>query len=181
MTLPSPASAGHPQLTPEELEKVRTLFQWARSGDPQLATLVRQGWPANLRNESGDSLLMLAAYHGRLDTARALLDAGADPALCNDRGQSPLAGACFKGDLPMVRLLLERGADPGQRLPDGRTALIFAAMFNRVAILELLLAHGADPAVTDAAGVDAAQAARTMGAQDALAFLQALPAGRGPD
>ena len=54
--------------------------------------------PANLRNDKGDSLLMLACYHGHEEVVRLLLDHGGDTELSNDRGQTPLAAAAFKGD-----------------------------------------------------------------------------------
>lgn len=93
------------------------------------------------------------------------------PQLFNDRGQTRLAGAAFKGFADVVGVLLDHGAPVDGHGPDGRTALMTAAMFNRLDILELLLARGADPARRDAAGLDAAAAARAMGADDAVARL----------
>jgi ankyrin repeat protein len=163
-----------PPLDDETLRRAREVFHWVRSGDlAALLPLLDQGLPPNLRNENGDSLLMLAAYHGQPAVVAALLQVGADPQLCNDRGQTPLAGAAFKGAADVVRTLLEGGAAVDGTGPDGRTALMTAAMFNRLEIIELLLAHGADPARRDAAGLDAATAARTMGAIDAAARLGA--------
>jgi len=151
------------------------VFERARQGDAvMLARLLGRGLPVNLRNHKGDSLLMLASYHGHLEAARVLLDHGADPALANDNGQMPLAGAAFKGNLEMVRLLLERGGDPDAAAGDGRTALMMAAMFNRVAIVDYLLQQGADPRRRDIRGADALASALAMGAQDTAARLQAL-------
>ena len=88
------------------------VFDYARTGDSaSLGELLAGGLPANLRNHAGDSLLMLASYHGHLGTARLLLERGADAELRNARGQTPLAGAAFKGDLPMIELLLDHSAD----------------------------------------------------------------------
>ena len=58
-----------------------------------------KGLPPNLRNHKGDTLLMLAAYHGHVETVKVLLENQADPEIRNDNGQSPIAGAAFKGDL----------------------------------------------------------------------------------
>lgn len=151
------------------------VFDQARQGDAHmLGRLLDSGVPANLRNHKGDTLLMLATYHGHLDAVRVLLRHGADPAIANDKGQLPLAGAAFKGDLAMVRLLLEHGVDPDACGEDGRTALMMAAMFNRTAIVDYLLQQGADPRRQDVRGVDALGAAQTMGAPDTCAQLQAL-------
>lgn len=168
-------SDGRPPLDEETLRWVQGVFQAVRTGDvATLAPLLQQGLPANLRNEHGDSLLMLAAYHGHQEAARMLLRHGADPQLANDRHQTPLAGAAFKGDVEMVGLLLEHGAEVDHAGPDGRTALMMAAMFNRLAVLELLLEHGADPQRRDATGLSAGEAAVRMGAEDTARRLGAL-------
>ena len=66
---------------PELVEFATRVFNLARAGDTAaVAGYVDAGVPVNLSNDSGDTLLMLAAYHGHPDTVRALLDAGADPA-----------------------------------------------------------------------------------------------------
>ena len=159
-------------LDDDTLAFVRKVFQHARAGEAAaLATLLAQGLPANLRNERGDSLLMLACYHGHPDAARVLLDAGADPEIMNDAGQTPLAGVAFKGDLALATLLLERGAKVDTAGPNGKTALIFAAMFDRVEIARLLLAHGADPLHRDADGIGPIDAALKMGAAGTAALL----------
>jgi ankyrin repeat protein len=102
----------------------------AEYGAVGLETMLAAGLPSKLRNEQGDSLLILAAYHGRPAVVRLLLDACADPDVVNDRGQTALGAAAFKGDLEVVQLLLDHGAQPDSP-PGGRTALMFAAMFNR--------------------------------------------------
>ncbi|CAM5545477.1 hypothetical protein SSTU70S_04192 [Stutzerimonas stutzeri] len=161
-----------PELDDATLAFAEQVFDCARQGDSdRLSELLAQGLPANLRNHAGDSLLMLASYHGHLDTVRLLLQHGADPQLRNARGQTPLAGAAFKGDLPMIRLLLEHGADVEGASPDGRTALMIAAMFNRSEIVEFLIAQGADPHARDAGGATALAAAAMMGAADTQALL----------
>src|SRR5437763_13543421 len=91
------------ELDEDTLAFVRRVFGFARAGDSaELASLLRQGLPPNLRNERGDSLLMLACYHGQFDAARVLLEHGADPDIMNDAGQAPLHGAAFKGQLPIA-------------------------------------------------------------------------------
>ncbi len=140
------------QMTEEEAaEFAEQVFDVARKGDAaMLAALLSKGLPANLRNHKGDTLLMLASYHGHADAVRVLLEYQADPEIRNANGQSPIAGAAFKGDLAMVKLLIEGGAQVEGASADGRTALMMAAMFNRTAIVEYLLGQGADPHATDA-------------------------------
>ena len=112
------------------------LFDLARSGDTEaLGTYVDAGVSANLTNHKGDSLVMLAAYHGHADTVRALLARGADPDRGNDRGQTPLAGAVFKSEADVVSALLDGGADPAAGTP---SAVDTARMFERDDLLELM-------------------------------------------
>ncbi len=173
-------SADHepPALDDATLAFAGRVFQYARMGHAEeLAELFGQGLPANLRNDKGDSLLMLAAYNGQAATVRVILEAGGDPELANDRGQTPLAGACFKGDLEIARLLIAHGAKVDGEGDGTRTALMVAAMFDRTELVALLLAHGADPARRDASGMTAADMARQMGAGAAASQLEGKGAG----
>ncbi|THV33478.1 ankyrin repeat domain-containing protein [Glycomyces buryatensis] len=104
-------------------------FDLARQGETdRLLAFVDGGVPIDLVNGSGDSLLMLAAYHGHADTVRALLGRGAEVDKRNDRDQSPLAGAVFKDFGEVVTVLLAHGADPDIGTPSARQ---IAAMFDR--------------------------------------------------
>jgi len=162
-----------PELDDETLALAHELFEIVRAGDTQRVTqLLEMGLAPNLRNSKGDSLLMLAAYHGHTSLVEALLRHGADPELPNERGQTPLAGAAFKGYIDVIRVLLENGAKVDTRMPGGKTGLMFAAMFDRVDVLDLMLAHGADPTLVDDQGVTARQAAQVMGAEAAERRLQ---------
>lgn len=117
------------------VELAGRLFDMARAGDAErLAAYLDAGVPANLTNDNGDSLLMLAAYYGRPETVDALIARGADVNRCNDAGQTPLAGAVFHGDDVVVRRLLAAGADPRAGEP---SAVDTAEMFERDEFLAL--------------------------------------------
>lgn len=178
---PTAAAAARPALDDSTHALALELFQLVRAGDEaRVSRLLQMGLVPNLRDAKGDSLLMLACYHGHAGLAGALLRHGADTGLANDRGQTPLGAAAFKGDLAIARLLLESGADPDARMPGGRTALMLAAMFDRVDIIYLLLGHGADPGAVDDDGLDAPALATAMGAGAAASHLsraQAAPPG----
>jgi uncharacterized protein len=108
----------------------------ARTGDAAaLAAYVDAGVPVNLTNGNGDTLLMLAAYHGHAEAVAALAARGADVDRLNDRGQAPVAGAVFKGEDDVVRVLVEAGADP---LAGHPTAVDTAQMCGREDLLALL-------------------------------------------
>lgn len=162
-------------LDAETLEFAQRIFELVRAGDAAtLAPLLERGLPANLRNQKGDSLLMLASDHGHIELSRLLLAHEGDPELRNDAGQAPIASAASKGNPDMVRLLLDHGANVEGASPDGKTALMIAAMFNRIEVLKLLLDRGANPTARDDKGMTALDGAREMGAQDTAEHLAGL-------
>ncbi|MGW2514486.1 ankyrin repeat domain-containing protein [Streptomyces scopuliridis] len=120
---------------PEVVELATKVFDLARRGETEaLAAYVDAGVPANLTNDRGDSLIMLAAYHGHAGAVEALIARGADAGRVNDRGQTPLAGAVFKGEDAVIRALLAGGADPSGGNP---SAVDTARMFGKTDLLEL--------------------------------------------
>ena len=113
-----------------------SLLDAARNGDSApLLSLIDQGAPVDLRDSSGNSPLMLAAYHGHAELVRELAARGADVDLANDRGQSPLAGVAFKGFTDVAQVLLEAGADPNLGTPSARET---AKYFERAEIVSLI-------------------------------------------
>lgn len=119
------------QEEPDErvVELAHQMFDLAREGrEAELASYVAAGVPVDLTDAQGNTLLMLAAYHGHRDTVAMLAGRGADVDRLNDRGQSPLAGAVFKGEDEVVGALLDAGADPDLGTPSARAT---AAMFDR--------------------------------------------------
>ncbi|MGM9472354.1 ankyrin repeat domain-containing protein [Pseudarthrobacter sp. YS3] len=120
----------------EAVALAHRLFQAARDGDTGLLrSYLEAGAPGSMTNAAGDSLLMLAAYHGHAETVQLILRHGGEANTANDRGQTPLAGAAFKGYADVARVLLDAGADPDAGAPSARAA---AQMFARTEILDLL-------------------------------------------
>lgn len=112
----------------DAVQLAQEMFQMCRDGDERLLPLLRLGAPHNMQDSAGNTMLMLAAYHGHEHLVRALCNGDADVDLPNDRGQTPLAGAVFKGYDDVVATLLEFGADPDAGTPSARAA---AQMFGR--------------------------------------------------
>ena len=110
----------------------------ARNGDAiGLGALLKGGLAVDARDAKGNTLLMLASYHGRAEVVKLLLKSGAAVDLRNDKGQTPLGGVAFKGYAEIATLLLDAGADP---LADqgGSTAADFATLAGKTEILALL-------------------------------------------
>ncbi|GIJ46909.1 hypothetical protein Val02_37950 [Virgisporangium aliadipatigenens] len=125
-----------PELDAETLAFAHRMFDLARHGQAEeLGAQVAAGLPANMTNDKGDTLLILAAYHNHPDTVRVLLSHGAEPDRVNDRGQTALAAAVFRRNADTVRLLLSAGADPHA---GGPTAVETARFFDLPEMLRLL-------------------------------------------
>ena len=126
---------------PEELDAetiafAHRMFDLARSGSTgELSGHVSQGLPANLTNDKGDTLLILAAYHNNPLTVAMLLEHGADPARVNDRGQTALAAAVFRRNADSVRALLAAGADPAGGSPSATETAVFFDLPEMAALL----------------------------------------------
>ena len=119
------------------------LFDRARAGEAErLGAYVDAGCPVDLTDAAGNTLLMLAAYHGHAEAVRVLLERGADVGRANDRGQTPLAGAVFKGYADVTRVLVGGGADPDAGSPSARQA---AAFFGRPDLAALLPPPAPEP------------------------------------
>lgn len=115
------------------IEFAGRMFAAAREGDHEvLLPEIDAGLPVSLTNHKGDSLLILAAYHGHADLVAELLQRGADPDLANDNGHTPLAGATFKGFEDVASVLLDSGADPQAGTPN---SIDMARMFGRDELL----------------------------------------------
>jgi len=113
------------------------VFDLAREGDTeQLAAYLDAGVPANLTNDKGDTLLILAAYRGHTEAVATLLERGADHSRANDRGQTPLAAAVFKQSADTVRALMAAGADPDAGQPSARATAQFFELPEMTRLLE---------------------------------------------
>jgi ankyrin repeat protein len=120
--------------------------------------------------------LYMAAGHGRLEAARLLLDAGADPSLAgSDGATTPLMAAAGKGQLEMLRLLLGRGAavdavDPAT----SHTAFHFACVTNQADCAEELVRAGCDVGLKDNDGQTGWEMAEARGSKEVARRLRAL-------
>jgi hypothetical protein len=133
------------ELSDDELAFLHGVLDLARDGrTDELADVIERGVPVNLTGATGDSLLILAAYHDHPPTVRMLLEHGAEPDRVNDRGQTALGAAVFRRSTESVTALLEHGADPGA---GGRTAVEIAAFFELDDMAALLArsSAGSDP------------------------------------
>jgi uncharacterized protein len=138
------------ELDEETIAFAHRMFDLARTGDTdELIGNITAGLPANLTNDKGDTLLILAAYHNHADTVTALLAQGADPNRVNDRGQSALSAAVFRQNTATATALLAAGADPDGGTP---SAVATAEFFKLPEMAALLRATAPFASALDQAG-----------------------------
>lgn len=122
------------------------LHETAAIGSAEQLAAMLDGSNVTMRNRFGWTPLHHAAFAGNVDTARLLLDRGAD---VNARAKSrflntPLLVATLTGQVEVAKLLLDRGADVLVRQAKGFTPLHEAALIGNMDLVRLYLGHGAE-------------------------------------
>ena len=128
------------------------VFDAAATGDVDRLTLLLDGDPNLTGSWSGDGFapLHLAAFFGRGDAVRLLLDRGADVAAVarNDMAVQALHSAVSSQHRDIVAALLVGGADPNARQQGGFTPLMAAEEHGDDELVRLLIDHGAEESAT---------------------------------
>jgi len=107
--------------------------------------LVRAGAPVDQLTTDGWTPLLHASQLGELDTARVLLDLGANVNFrSTNYGNSPLHRAANFGYIDMANLLIARGAQVSIRNNSNNTPLHRAVNGDYPDMVELLIANGAE-------------------------------------
>jgi uncharacterized protein len=137
----------HAQVPPSAAEKssYTGLLAAIRRGDPaQIEALIAKGAEPDVRDAHGRTPLHVAAYDGKHQAMRVLVNAGANPnALENDR-YDIVTIASVANDVPTLKVALALGASARNVTSryDG-TALIAAAHLGHTEIVRTLIRAGA--------------------------------------
>lgn len=108
-----------------------------------LDVLLKQGLDLEAKSDRlGMTPLNLAAWDGRLNAVKALLDRGAQIETTDKASYTPLLSAVEHGHYEVVKLLVERGASLKALSATGANALGMAAIKDDPRIAALLLANG---------------------------------------
>jgi len=129
------------------------------------------------RNKVDESPLMLAALEGQLDTARTLIQLGAD---VNKTGWAPLHYAATRGRLDVMVLLLDKFAYIDAASPNGTTPLMMAAHYGSPSAVKLLLEAGADPMLKNQQDLTAIDFAHKANRADSAEIIAAFVRARQP-
>jgi ankyrin repeat protein len=152
------------------------VFEAAMLGDVDTLHALLHDDPTILDARSPDdaTALHFAAFFAQPETARLLVDHGADVhAVSPTFGNvTPLHSAAAGGSAEIVHLLLEADADQNARQNGGFTALHAAAQNGDVAMARDLLDHGADVDAATDDGRTALAIAEEQGHEELAALLR---------
>ncbi|QQZ10414.1 ankyrin repeat domain-containing protein [Heyndrickxia vini] len=161
------------------------LIQAAEQQDSKTVShLIKNGANINVQDSKGRTPTMIATYNNDIETAKLLIDAGAegyleilkltigagaDPSLINQYGGTALIPAAEHGHLDVIKeLLTKTDIDVNHVNSLGWTALLEAIILNnggkkQQQAVQLLIDHGADVNIPDGNNVTPLQHAREKG------------------
>jgi ankyrin repeat protein len=127
-----------------------TVFEAAALGRVEALRRISDEDPAQAAafSEDGFTALHLAVFGKQQETARPLIERGADVdalATASIARVRPLGTAAFVRSVPLARLLLDAGADVNGEGEGGFTALDSAKQSSDEELVRLLLERGATP------------------------------------
>jgi ankyrin repeat protein len=111
---------------------------------PVLTLLLGRGANINAWSTNGvrNTPLHAAVAGGRVESALALIEAGAEVNAADGGGHTPLHIAAEAGYVPIVEALLRRKADPHAVDSEDRTPLARAAARNHAEVIDLITLKG---------------------------------------
>ncbi|DAZ97081.1 TPA: hypothetical protein N0F65_001265 [Lagenidium giganteum] len=110
-----------------------------------IQSLIDHGVMVDMVDSEGQTALLQACLGGKLDIARKLIKAGANPAHQNNQAHGPLHYlAAFCHDRELLQETIARGADVNAKSLKLNTPLHFAAMNGNAVATAVLLEHGAN-------------------------------------
>lgn len=132
---------------------VAALAEAVADGDTVRIRALAPSADLGARGDKQVTLLQWALLNQRLDSLKALLDAGADPRQPGVDGDTVVHMAAAANDASYLAELLARGVDANVRNPEsGAGPLRSALMGEREVQFRALLAAGADPNLADRVG-----------------------------
>jgi uncharacterized protein len=137
--------------------------------DPSLATAFAP---------DGFTALQLAAFFGKAESARSLIDAGAEVNVYsrNAFNVQALHSAAASRHHEVCRILVAAGADVNARQQAGYTPLHEAAQHGDIELVELFLSAGADPSARMDDGRTPAETADAAGHPDLASRIREVAA-----
>lgn len=136
--------------------------------------IIAAGFPTDLADSDGNTLLMQAAKAGKPNAAAALLAGEANPNKIAKNGATALMLAANGGHTETVKILLAAKADPNLRGANRPTALHLAANGNHIETMRALVQLNADLHAKDERGLTPLEFAFANRRAAALDYLRSV-------
>ena len=144
-------------------ESWTSLIMAASKGQKDIVQLLfDNGADLNKADRGGYTPLQHAAHYEKMDTARLLIDLGAEPQLTK---------AAHKGHYATIHWLLQAGANPNKTDLNGECPLLVTALRGHKDVVQLLLQQGAKTNLGDRYGNTSLHWAAHFGEKDVIKQL----------
>ena len=146
------------------------LWAWKHGALKTFDALIRHPkTQLNVKNEHGETPLMLVCLKGQINMAKLMISRQAD---VNQPGWTPLHYAATGGHTSLIQLLLEESAYIDAESPNGTTPLMMAARYGNAKVTQLLIDEGADISVKNQLGLTAMDFAIQGARPDTVRVMQ---------
>lgn len=136
----------------EPLEEVLNRYHSAGLlSEASMALFRRRGVNARV-NQSGDTLLHIAAKNGAMDLLKSLIAAGAAPSIPNKEDWTPLHAAAYANQAKALNYLISLKISLEYRTHSNATPLHLAVINRAVSTARILVSQGADINALDIEG-----------------------------
>lgn len=113
-------------------ELVDLFFAAAKTGNLEVIDeFLKNGFPVDVRNQTGYTALMMASYYGHQDIVVSLLSNGANRCLRDNKGNTALMGAIFKLEWSIVKQLRQVDCDIEAKKQGLKTAEDFVKVLGQ--------------------------------------------------
>ncbi|XP_069769680.1 inversin isoform X3 [Narcine bancroftii] len=165
----------HPSVKDDPDLEGRTAFMWAagKGSDDVLQTMlkVKSDIDINMADKYGGTALHAAVLAGHVNTAKLLLEHGAQVDAMDVMKHTPLFRACEMGHKEVIQTLIEGGGRVDLIDQDGHSPLHWAALGGNADVCQILIQNQINPNVQDFAGRTPLQCAAYGGYINCMAVL----------
>ena len=134
-------------------------------------TLLNHGAKVNVKDQRGDSALLVACHKGDLELVELLIERGADVNLKNNNGWTALIRASQLGHTEIVEFLIKHGAEVNIESIQKECPLHRATYGEHTETVKSLLDHGASIDVQNSHGVSPLHCASAVGHTEIVRVL----------
>ncbi|XP_067653211.1 serine/threonine-protein phosphatase 6 regulatory ankyrin repeat subunit B-like [Haliotis asinina] len=134
----------------------RNVLHWAcRGGSVKIVNYIitQNIVDINGSDDNNMTALLLAAYHGKIDVFRLLIEKGANTLAVNQKSRNSLHLSCIGGHVDTVKYVLNQtSVDINSKDCEKMTPVLLAAYHGKRELFDVLVKNGADLSVIDEDG-----------------------------